>query len=343
MRTPLVSIIIPCYNREKIICDTLDSVLAQTYQNWECIIIDDGSFDNTLKVVELYCLKDNRLKLLKRDREPKGAQTCRNIGLANAYGEFLIFLDSDDILFPYALMERTAFLLERSELDFCIASGVRGKYPISDINKYYLISTFKSKNVLPEFFNCAIPWNVLNVVYRKNSLLKSKITWSENLRGFQDIDFHVKCVLADLNFDYCTHEPDCVWREHNHDNIGKTELGNDIKIFQQKLILLKNNSAHHNLKEEDILPLYVYFHRFYLYSNIDIISSKFFFEDLYKNPIKREFLKILFGIYRWAYNKKIKKIKGLFYTILIKLGQEKYMLNHVSEHFMTKQYFPIKK
>ena len=123
---PLISIIIPSYNRANLISDTLDSLINQIYQNWECIIVDDGSTDDTLIVVESYCMKDIRFKLLNREREPKGAPTCRNIGLANANGEFLIFLDSDDILFSHALKERTMFILKHSELDFCCFSRPNG-------------------------------------------------------------------------------------------------------------------------------------------------------------------------------------------------------------------------
>jgi len=123
---PLISVIIPSYNRANLISETLDSILSQTYQNWECIVVDDGSTVETLKIVESYCSKDSRFKLLEREEQfPKGAPTCRNIGLMNAKGEFLIFLDSDDILFPHALIERVMFLLKHPELDFCVADCVR--------------------------------------------------------------------------------------------------------------------------------------------------------------------------------------------------------------------------
>lgn len=95
---PLVSIIIPTYNRAGIIRETLDSVRAQTSRNWECIVVDDGSIDDTQMIVSEYTSSDSRFSFYKRDRAPKGAPTCRNIGLHHAKGDRVIFLDSDDLL-----------------------------------------------------------------------------------------------------------------------------------------------------------------------------------------------------------------------------------------------------
>ena len=98
IETPLVSIVIPLYNRAELIAETLQSVLMQFYQNWECIVVDDGSTDNSFQVIKSLFEKDNRIKVYERNREPKGASTCRNIGIEKSNGEYIIFLDSDDLL-----------------------------------------------------------------------------------------------------------------------------------------------------------------------------------------------------------------------------------------------------
>jgi glycosyltransferase involved in cell wall biosynthesis len=93
MSTPLVSIIIPTFNRASIINDTLDSILDQTYSNWECLVVDDGSTDETKKVIHNYALKDPRISALERPPEKsKGANSCRNYGLSLAKGDYVIFL-----------------------------------------------------------------------------------------------------------------------------------------------------------------------------------------------------------------------------------------------------------
>lgn len=99
METPLISVIIPVFNRATIIGETLNSVLAQSYSYWECIIVDDGSTDQTETVVDNFVQSDSRFKFFKRPPErKKGASPCRNIGLEKAQGDLIQFLDSDDLL-----------------------------------------------------------------------------------------------------------------------------------------------------------------------------------------------------------------------------------------------------
>ena len=92
----LVSVIIPCYNQGKYLAEALDSVLNQTYYNWECLIIDDGSFDDTAEIAKFYVAKDARFHYFLKDNG--GVSSTRNFGLEKAKGEFIQFLDCDDVL-----------------------------------------------------------------------------------------------------------------------------------------------------------------------------------------------------------------------------------------------------
>ena len=92
----LVTVVIPTYNRANIIINTIKSVLSQTYQNFEILVIDDGSTDNTKEVV--LGISDNRIKYFYQ--ENAGAQAARNAGLRNAKGKFISFLDCADEWFP---------------------------------------------------------------------------------------------------------------------------------------------------------------------------------------------------------------------------------------------------
>ncbi|MDT0687295.1 glycosyltransferase family 2 protein [Autumnicola psychrophila] len=95
---PKITVIIPTFNRAHIISETLDSVHNQTFRDWECLIIDDGSTDNTSEVLKNY-LQDRRFKYFQRpETREKGACTCRNIGIEKSSGEYIQFLDSDDVL-----------------------------------------------------------------------------------------------------------------------------------------------------------------------------------------------------------------------------------------------------
>lgn len=98
METPLVSVIVPVYNAEKYIRMLVDSVLAQSYTNFELLLIDDGSKDSSPQIIDQYAKQDSRVKVVHK--ENGGAGSARNIGLDYACGTFVVFADSDDYMFP---------------------------------------------------------------------------------------------------------------------------------------------------------------------------------------------------------------------------------------------------
>lgn len=93
----LVSIIMPCHNGEKYIVKAIESVILQTYQDWELLIIDDNSTDNSVKIINSYVESDKRIKLLNNNNNTGLPATPRNIGIQAATGRFIAFLDCDDI------------------------------------------------------------------------------------------------------------------------------------------------------------------------------------------------------------------------------------------------------
>lgn len=105
----LISIITPVYNSELFISETINSVLAQSYANFEHIIIDDCSDDNSVKIIQSYIAKDSRIKLLSL-KTNSGAAVARNLGLKHAKGSYICFLDSDDIWFPSKLEKQLEFM-----------------------------------------------------------------------------------------------------------------------------------------------------------------------------------------------------------------------------------------
>lgn len=96
MQNPLISIVIPCHNQGQFLPQTLDSVLSQTYTNWECILVNDGSEDNTELVSHNYCGKDSRFKYIFQEKQ--GVSSARNAGSKIGKGNYFQFLDSDDLL-----------------------------------------------------------------------------------------------------------------------------------------------------------------------------------------------------------------------------------------------------
>ncbi|TXD49139.1 glycosyltransferase family 2 protein [Polaribacter sp. IC073] len=109
----LVSIITPNYNSEKFIAQTLQSIRAQTYKNWELIIVDDCSTDKSLDIIETYSKTDKRIKVIRLN-ENSGAGIARNKAIEEATGNFIAFLDSDDLWHPEKLEKQLAFMVQKN-------------------------------------------------------------------------------------------------------------------------------------------------------------------------------------------------------------------------------------
>jgi glycosyltransferase involved in cell wall biosynthesis len=125
----LVSIITPIYKAEKYLQKCLDSIIAQTYTNWEAILVDDGSPDNSGAICDEYAAKDKRFKVIRQ--ENKGVVNARNTAIAIAQGEYLAFVDSDDTIEPTMLEEMfTIAEKEKSDIVYCnikaiLPNGIR--------------------------------------------------------------------------------------------------------------------------------------------------------------------------------------------------------------------------
>ena len=96
MNEPLVSIITPVYNAERFLSETIKSVKEQTYKNWELLLVDDCSKDNSAKIIKEFNRTDDRIKYIKLEKN-SGASISRNTGIKNAKGRFIAFVDSDDL------------------------------------------------------------------------------------------------------------------------------------------------------------------------------------------------------------------------------------------------------
>lgn len=112
---PLVSIVTPCYNSEKYIRQTIESVLNQTYKNFEMIIVDDVSTDKSVEIIKEYQEKDSRIKLIEA-KEKIGASGARNLALREMKGKFVAFLDSDDLWAKEKLEKQVKFMQENNVL-----------------------------------------------------------------------------------------------------------------------------------------------------------------------------------------------------------------------------------
>jgi glycosyltransferase involved in cell wall biosynthesis len=114
LKNPFFSIVIPTYNRAHLISKAIESVIAQTYSDWELIIVDDGSTDNTKELVDNYCNKDNRIRYIYQENAERSV--ARNNGIDHAKGEFICFLDSDDYYALNRLENISTYLRNQSNM-----------------------------------------------------------------------------------------------------------------------------------------------------------------------------------------------------------------------------------
>jgi len=171
MNLPLVSIIIPTYNRAHLIGETLDSISNQTYQNWECIIVDDGSDDATQEVVSRYVVKDNRFKFYNRPFEmQKGACSCRNYGFELSKGYYINWFDSDDIMLAdFLIFKVEAFT---ANYDFVIGTGF---YWYSDKNLKEFIDLKISSYLFRDYLMWKAHILTPSLLFKRSFLLDKKL------------------------------------------------------------------------------------------------------------------------------------------------------------------------
>lgn len=113
---PLVSIIMPVYNGERFLSEAIDSIIAQTYENWELLAVDDGSDDNSVSIIEKYAQKDSRIKLYINDSGEHGPGIARNYGIERISGKYTYFIDADDWI-EKDLLKCTVALAEQTDAD----------------------------------------------------------------------------------------------------------------------------------------------------------------------------------------------------------------------------------
>lgn len=203
---PLVSVIIPCYNQAQYLPDAISSVINQTYQNFECIIINDGSTDNTEEISLGWCNKDARFRYLQQ--ENGGLSSARNAGLKVAAGEYIQFLDSDDLLKKGKLCQQLSFLSENQDVDIVYSESV---YFLNDnpnktsvFGRNGLVPTINlDKNNIDQIY--PLLWRnvttICSTLYRR-SVFKLVPWFDLNLSSLEDWDFHFRCAKNGLKFHF---------------------------------------------------------------------------------------------------------------------------------------------
>lgn len=193
---PLITVIIPVYNVEKYLRDCLDSVISQTYSNLEIICVNDASTDNSGKILSEYAKKDNRIKVINNDSNLKAGLT-RNVGIENASGEYVHFLDADDFIDKNAYQKLAEIINQYPKIDFINFSYVRyrNKFDKKKITVHQckfneLIDISLSKEGLSDVH--IAPWAK---IVRTDVLRENDIRFND-YECHEDFEYTLKLMLA---------------------------------------------------------------------------------------------------------------------------------------------------
>lgn len=188
----MISIIIPCYNQAEFLPETLKYVQSQTYADFECIIVDDGSTDNSAEIVHSFMVNDPRFCLVSKQNG--GTATARNVGLKAASGDYVIFLDADDFLHPEALARQLEHTTKR-QLD---VSLMEWSYFVERENREIVFmkhTPIKTRIFVSLHVSMLTRWGLdftyppHAIMYRMDFLRSLGLTFSEKIRYREDWDF----------------------------------------------------------------------------------------------------------------------------------------------------------
>lgn len=175
----------------------MDSVSRQTWPDWEHIIIDDGSTDGTVEEVRRRSAADSRIRLLIREGAVTGANVCRNIGIKESRGRYLVFLDSDDLLEPDCLGRRAEVMERNIDLDFATFLWRAFKHVPGDIKR--AVDDDLCGDDLLRFLFLEFPWATAAPVWRKTSLVHLG-GFDETLPSWQDVELHIRAICAGAKY-----------------------------------------------------------------------------------------------------------------------------------------------
>ena len=265
MITPIVSIVVPNYNNTQYLKELVSCFLRQTYDKWELIIIDDGSTDNSFEFAKKLSYDDQRIYVYSRNRDPKGGQTCRNLGYEYSRGKYIIFFDSDDMISDNCLEQRVRYMESHPDLDFSIFPTHSFK-PRTDYQTLRKLDIKWGKringDIIDKFLRIEYPFLVVSCIYKKESIIDIK--WREDIPIRQDLMFNLTVLFSGLNYDFCdSSDYDYFYRvEHTTNNLSKNmttplKYHGMLKVFDFCFENIRNFNKKRRNKYQSALKRYI--------------------------------------------------------------------------------------
>ena len=302
MSQDLISVIMPAYNAEKYIAASIESVLAQTYSDWELVVVDDGSTDSTATIVKEFVKRDQRIKYVFQENGRLGK--ARNTGIRNASGSLIAFLDSDDLWIKTKLEAQTRTMAENK------ADVVYSKaWVFTDKEITAQTETMMSTVGLfsgPDFFDSLIRQNqlpVLTVLLKKSTLDRVGLfEEAKPYHGCEDYDLWLRLAKAGFVF---YGMPDVLARYRRHDKAMTAVASNS---FKPMLLIVRRHIDDSRLSKLEKRKLLTGLYRGLIAALIDegkFSEAKQFVYELYswnKNSIVTRLQKLLINIWPQQYN-----------------------------------------
>jgi glycosyltransferase involved in cell wall biosynthesis len=233
-------------------------------KNYPHIIIDDGSTDGSKEIVRKFSEDDKRIVLLERKSEKKGAPVCRNIGLTRANGNYLIFLDSDDLLAPWALEMRYQIISLQSEFDAWVFQGLEFLHTPGDSNRLWF-QVEPNMDFLSSFLKGNTLWQTSGPIWKKELLLQKKVLWNEDVKIWQDSNFHKHALVKGLKFHFSFESlPDYfIRRSLNQTRISSGERDKEMikekmKVLASEIEMLEQSGVDVKYRKKQLLQKYIY-------------------------------------------------------------------------------------
>ncbi|WP_338793016.1 glycosyltransferase family 2 protein [Bernardetia sp. Wsw4-3y2] len=304
MKTPLISIIIPCYNGEHFIENAIHSCIQETYQNVEIIVIDDGSKDTSKKVVENLSHQLSQIKPIFQ--ENKGVCAARNAGLEIAKGDFFIFLDADDILLPNSIFHLVEL---QKETNTDVVVGLT----TLNTKKELLKNDFSFFEYLDNPIASLIKkwWPISAVMVRNN-----KIKWDETMKVWEVVDYFFR-LLLEYNFS-CTFTDYYVSQINDYENEDRITTAynhyepiNSAKFFARLYQMLKQNNKIDYQKTEALNYQLMNFVYQAFQNNLTI--EKYIYQSIQRKQLKTASNFKSTGLTGWCYFFGVEKGMKLFF------------------------------
>lgn len=257
-----VSIIVPTFNRAHLIEETINSFIVQSYKNWECIIVDDGSEDNTKEIVENIVDSEKRVKYyLRTNKFLKGPSGCRNFGFEKSKGDFVLFFDDDDILHPLNL-EICVLALANTNYSFC--RYMREEFKNKTEIEYNLLKDYSSFEIDSKDLECILKFQLFcvtgSIIWKRECLFENKFV--EELSFAEDWELYSRIIsngFKGISINKCLF----YGRQHLNSITSTFYLENPVskRSYNDAILLVVEN-----LKEKNLLTstLFKYFIQFSL-------------------------------------------------------------------------------